>query len=120
MGFGLVRDNSVLEPLDSGEGGCGGVIGGQWSRATPDGSNGGKVSLSNGTTSKRNKGKQKATPLIGLEILTLIDDNEQLINNQQTKSMSIFFQLKHNDRLYTRYFKHMNAGRNKVSLLIFI
>lgn len=102
MGFELVRDNSVLEPLHS-------HSAGQWSRN--EGSGGGKVSLSNGGTSIANGNSPKcAGNTLGPEILALIDAGES-----KERGLSLFFQLKHNDNLYTRYFKHMNAGRVKVT-----
>lgn len=44
------------------------------------------------------------------DILELVDSYDK---------ESIAFQLSHSDRLYDRYFKHMNAGRLKVSSLTF-
>lgn len=105
MGLGLVRDNSVLEPLHNSSGGGGG---GTWSRT------GEKISLSNGGTtgggSVQPPAKRGANAL-GPEILALLDAGEHNEND-----VSLLFQLRHTDNLYTRYFKHMNAGRVKVSV----
>lgn len=39
---------------------------------------------------------------------------------ETSEKESIAFQLWHSDRLYTTYFKHMNSGRLKVSILSII
>ncbi|KAI1705680.1 adenylate and guanylate cyclase catalytic domain-containing protein [Ditylenchus destructor] len=101
MGLGLVKDSSVMEPLEPHHYSRSGLANG-------DGSGGG---------ASTGAGTSRANRLMGIadpEILSLIGHSDS--DDVESPGVAYHLHQLKPDALYSRYFKHMNAGRLKSAL----